>query len=91
MNRLNKLNLIFYLGHTLVCFLPTFFLGISAGIIGGLYIEGAQLDIAYNILCNKYGWCAAIKKLIQEYDWIDTLFDLICDGIGIILAVLLNN
>jgi len=85
------MNNIFYLGHALVCFLPTLIFGWQAGFVGGLYIEGAQLDVAYGVLRNQYGWIGGAKELIKRCDWIDTLLDLICDAVGIGLAVLVKN
>ena len=71
--------LIFWIGHAIVCFIPTYFFGWQAGMVGGLYIELAQIDVYY-FAGNK----------LKTYHWKDTFIDLIFDAIGIIIAVILK-
>ena len=70
------MNILFYFGHAFVCFLPTVIFGWQAGMVGGLYIELAQIDVYY-FAGNK----------LRNYHWLDTAIDLICDAIGIAIAL----
>ena len=78
------IQLVFWFGHILVCLIPTLLFGCPAGVVGGLYIELAQLDVA---LGDRYGYnWGGFKKLMGRWNWLDTIIDLGCDGVGVYLG-----